>query len=101
MPRAFPEADQTVDAGRAELNENFLYPLPLAIQQKPRGAPKGNRNRFVHGKYTGEVFAFRADVRAHIRKARLLLTAARKLLRGDPDGGARVGDISGVPGDAG
>jgi hypothetical protein len=101
-PRAIPKAEQAVDTGPAELNENFLHPLPLAIEQRRKpGAPKGNRNRFVHGKYSGEVFAFRADVRAHIRQARMLLTATRKLMRGDPESAAGLGDISGVPGNAG
>src|ERR1700743_2316952 len=80
-PRAITKAHQAVDAGPAELNENFLHPLPRAIQQtRRRGAPRGNTNRLVSGKYTGDVLAFRARIRAHIREARVLVEEARRLI---------------------
>jgi hypothetical protein len=38
----------------------------------------------VHGKFTGEMFAFRAEIRAHLRGSRRLVEGARRVLRGQP-----------------
>ncbi len=37
------------------------------------GAPRGNQNRLVHGRYTRQMVEFRARVRAHIRECRALI----------------------------
>ena len=45
----------------------------MATENLPRnkgGAPHGNQNRLVHGRYMREMREFRARVRAHIREAR-------------------------------
>jgi hypothetical protein len=100
-PRTIRKAEQAFGTTMAELNPDFSRPLPAAIEQpRGRGAPKGNRNRLIHGKYARHVLAFRARVRAHINEARTLIAATRKLLRRDPDGIAWFGDIREVPGDA-
>ena len=96
-PRAIHKAQQTLGAGPAELNPDFSTTLPAPIQKPKRGAPQGNTNRLIHGKYARHVLAFRARMRAHIREARTLIAATRKMLRGDPDGIAWFGDIREVP----
>ena len=44
------------------------------------GAPRGNQNRFVHGRYTRERRALYAAIRAHIREGRELIAWARLVL---------------------
>jgi hypothetical protein len=41
-----------------------------------RGAPKGNRNRLKHGRYSAAAIAQRKLVRKTIRSAKLALSAA-------------------------
>jgi hypothetical protein len=100
-PRTIQKAEQALGPDAAELNPDFSHPLSSAIpQSRKRGAPAGNENRLIHGKYARETAAFRACVRAHIREARALIAASCKMLRGDPEGIAWFGDIREVPGDA-
>src|ERR1700679_3815165 len=44
------------------------------------GAPRGNQNRFVHGRYTRERRALYAAIRAHIREGRELIALGRLIL---------------------
>ena len=99
-PGTIRKPSQALGAGPAELNPDFSHPSPEAMQQAhKRGAPSGNRNRLVHGKYSRLCVDFRARVRAHIHEARALVAATRKMMRGDPEGIAWFGDIREVPGD--
>lgn len=100
-PRAIQKAEQALGTDSAELNPDFSHPLPLAIElPRKRGAPKGNTNRLLHGKYARASVDLRARVRAHLSKTRVLIAATRKLLRGDPEAIAWFGDISEVPANA-
>src|SRR3984885_3751893 len=44
------------------------------------GAPRGNQNRFVHGRYTRERRALYAAIRAHINEGRELIALCRRVL---------------------
>jgi len=84
-PRAIAEVCQGLAAGSPELNSKFSHPPPApGLPPGKRGAPPGNKNRVVHGKFTGEMFAFRAEIRAHLRGSRRLVEGARRVLRGQP-----------------
>lgn len=92
---------QSVGSSPGELNPNFSYPSPRAIEQtRKRGAPSGNKNRLIHGKYTRAAHDFRTRVRAHIQEARSLVAVARRLIRGETENISPIGDIREVPGDA-
>jgi hypothetical protein len=41
---------------------------------KSTGAPKGNRNAWKHGRYSGEAIATRAEVRDLIRQTKEMLS---------------------------
>ncbi|GAA0579486.1 hypothetical protein GCM10008942_30480 [Rhizomicrobium electricum] len=43
---------------------------------KPRGAPKGNSNRLIHGRYSGATKARRRAVRARVAAARRAIAQA-------------------------
>ena len=58
--------------GAARLNPGF----PERKNRKG-GAPLGNRNRFVHGRYSGETLALNAAVRAHIQAGKALIALAQ------------------------
>src|SRR5579862_5172388 len=71
--RANGKPDQSLKTGSAEveprLHENF--------SRKPKGgAPRGNTNRLIHGKYTRERRALFAAIRAHIKEGRELIAWA-------------------------
>jgi Ni,Fe-hydrogenase III large subunit len=51
------------------------------------GAPKGNQNRLVHGKYTREMVEFRRRVREHLREVRTKIAETRTLLGRAPESG--------------
>ena len=51
-----------------------------------RGAPKGNQNRLVHGKFTAKRRAFMAQVRAHVRESNWLVRQVRATLPAGPSG---------------
>ena len=92
---------QSVGSSPGGLNPNFSYPSPEAVQQtRKRGAPSGNKNRLIHGKYTRAMHDFGARVRAHIREAHALVAATRRLTRGETENISPIGDIREVPGDA-
>src|SRR5256885_14031440 len=61
--------------------------MPMKMKTHPkylahkRGAPAGNRNRLIHGRYASAMDAFRAEVRAEIRRNKMLIAAMRALLR--------------------
>ena len=40
--------------------------------QAKRGAPRGNRNAFKHGRYSSERLALLAEIRAHIKLGKIL-----------------------------
>jgi hypothetical protein len=67
---------QAVDPQIGELNRELtVYPLPTRL-----GAPKGNRNRLVHGRFTAKRLAFLAQVRTHTRYGNWLVRQARALM---------------------
>jgi hypothetical protein len=46
-----------------------------------RGAPKGNKNRLKHGRFTAEAHAARTQRRQLVRKARAAISEAKGLIR--------------------
>ena len=72
--KAFSEAPQPVDPQIAELNRELMDSPPPR-----RGAPLGNQNRWLHGKFTAERRAFMAEVRAHVRHGNWLARQFRAL----------------------
>jgi hypothetical protein len=84
-PREITEVCQGLDAGLPELNSKFSHPPPAPeLPPGKRGAPPGNKNRLVHGKFTGEMFAFRAEIRTYLRASRRLVEGARRILQVQP-----------------
>jgi hypothetical protein len=66
---AIPKLSQAVDPQiGGELNRGLTVSPPAR-----RGAPRGNQNRLVHGKYSAKRRAFMAVVRAHIRSSNWLV----------------------------
>lgn len=59
---------QQVKGETGELNVDF------ARFSASRGAPFGNQNRLTHGRRTGEMKEFRADIRAHIAESQASIT---------------------------
>jgi hypothetical protein len=98
--RAIAKLRQDVSPGAEQLNPDFSTPTPFVVEQKRVcGAPKGNQNRLVHGKYSHRCVEFRARVRAHIHEARALVAATRRLMRGETQNVAPIGDIRDGSGD--
>jgi len=63
--KAITAPHQAVDPHIAGgLNRELSVSLP-----NRGGAPKGNQNRLVHGKFTAKRRAFMAKVRAHVRES--------------------------------
>jgi hypothetical protein len=58
---------------QAKVKKRHLRPKCKKVPLK-RGAQPGNQNAYKHGKYTREIRALCADVRAHIRRGRELLS---------------------------
>jgi hypothetical protein len=70
------QPDQALTPKIGELNRELtVYPLPAR-----RGAPKGNQNRLVHGRFTAKRLAFMAQVRTHTRYGNWLVRQARALM---------------------
>jgi hypothetical protein len=70
--------------GQAKAKKRHLSPKRVKAPRK-RGAPPGNRNALKHGNYTRERRAFFADVRAHIRHSREILSEIPlRLVHGGP-----------------
>jgi hypothetical protein len=69
----------------SQLNPKILQGQPPQPKNpgRKRGAPPGNRNRLVHGRYTRAAFAFRTEVRAELRRCYTLVARAKALLRGN------------------
>src|ERR1700739_984314 len=71
--RTIRKSDQSFERGSGEveprLHENFS-------RRSKGGAPRGNTNRLIHGKYTRERRALYAAIRAHIREGRELIAWA-------------------------
>lgn len=61
------------------------------------GAPRGNQNRLVHGKYTREAIALRRRVRAHMSEVRALIADAKLLSRPDSKAPARCPSTDSPP----
>ena len=59
--------------GQAKVKKRHLRPRRAKPPRK-RGAQPGNRNAYKHGSYVKELIALRADVRAHIRRGREILS---------------------------
>ena len=59
--------------GTAKVKKRHLRPRRAKVPRK-RGAQPGNRNALKHGKYIREFRALRADIRAHIRRGREILS---------------------------
>jgi hypothetical protein len=59
-------------------DQAFRDDLPELNPKKRGGAPPGNRNRFVHGRYTREREAFLAEVRVHLARGRQLVAVLRE-----------------------
>ena len=51
------------------------------IRPNKGGAPRGNQNRLVHGRYTREMREFRARVRVHLRDMRALTVELKAIGR--------------------
>ena len=65
------------------LNPKFRGELNRELRDSPsprRGAPPGNQNRLIHGKYTRKRRGFMAEVRQHVRHGNWLVRQALKLL---------------------
>src|SRR5437762_10598029 len=78
-PGAIRTAQQRLTPTLAGLNSKIFegcLPESGKIQPK-RGAPFGNRNALKHGRYTREMFAFRAEVRMRLRETRAVIASAR------------------------
>lgn len=70
--------------GTAKLKKRHLRPKRAKAPRK-RGAQPGNRNALKHGKYIREYRALRADIRAHIRRGREILSEIPlRLVHGEP-----------------
>ena len=69
---------------KAEVKKRHLRPRRAKPPRK-RGAQPGNRNAYKHGKYIKELIALRADIRAHIRRGREILSEIPlRLVHGGP-----------------
>ena len=69
---------------KAKMKKRHLRPRRAKPPRK-RGAQPGNQNAYKHGKYTRERRAFRAEVRAHIRRGREILSEIPlRLVHGGP-----------------
>lgn len=79
--KAIAQSHQPVDPKiTPELNRE------LRVSPPPRrGAPKGNKNRLVHGKFTAKRRAFLAKIRAFVRESNWLVRqvwSARPMTKG-------------------
>jgi len=69
---------------KAKVKKRHLRPRRDKPPRK-RGAQPGNQNAYKHGKYIRELRAFRADIRAHIRRGREILSEIPlRLVHGGP-----------------
>ena len=70
-------------------------PSPVVqIDKRPRGAPRGNRNRWKHGRYSREARERRAALRAAVNgllaRARRAVTFTDRLIESTADWHARL-----------
>lgn len=86
VPRANRKVNQSLVGGAAELNSNF-FDAPSGSR---RGPPVGNKNALRHSRYTREMRAFRAEVRAQVRDNWNLVAALKRMLR-EATGDIRAG----------
>lgn len=81
-PKSTKES-KAIRQSRQSLNPQFGGELNRELRDSPsprRGAPPGNQNRLVHGKYARKRQAFMAEVRQHVRHGNWLIRQMLELV---------------------
>ncbi|MBL6938033.1 MAG: hypothetical protein ISS15_15895 [Alphaproteobacteria bacterium] len=76
-------ASKAITQSRQAVDPQIAPELNRELRVSPstrRGAPKGNKNRLVHGRFTAKRLAFYAEVRAHVRHGNWLVRQVRETL---------------------
>lgn len=74
-PRS-PRASKAIAQSHQRVDPQITLELNRDLRVSPpprRGAPKGNKNRLVHGKFTGKRQAFLAKIRTFVRESNWLV----------------------------